>query len=148
MLSLYISGEGRTLDADAHVCPFCNYSSVNEMHIKTHLLTHHAQSTSTPHPATCPLCQEALPEKSRIEAHLKAVHNVNAEGLHRLLQLVEDTKLKMPPTTKETLSPSPTPMLPEMTDINMDALEEEFARIAAEDGVYADEIFGHLIEEA
>ena len=115
------------------------------MHIKTHILTQHSQSSSSSQPATCPLCQEPLPEKSRIEGHLKAVHNVNAEGLHRLLQLVEDTKLKMPPTTKETLSPSPTPMLPEMTDINMDALEEEFARIAAEDGMSSVIIFDKKI---
>ena len=103
------------------------------MHIKTHILTQHSQSSSQP--ATCPLCQEPLSEKSRIEGHLKSVHHVNAEGLQRLLQLVEETKLKMPPTTKETLAPSPTPMLPEMTDINMDALEAEFARLAAEDGM-------------
>ena len=103
------------------------------MRIKTHILTQHSKSAV---PAACPLCQESLPEKSKIEAHLKSVHNVNAEGLQRLLQLVEETNLKMPPTTKETLVPSPTPALAEMTDINIEALEVEFSRLAAEDGMY------------
>ena len=103
------------------------------MRIKTHILTQHSQSS---HPTACPLCQESLSEKSKIETHLKSVHNVNAEGLQRLLQLVEDSQLKMPPTTKETLVPSPSPSLPEMMEINVEALEAEFSRLAAEDGTY------------
>ena len=42
----------------------------------------------------------------------------------------------MPPTTKETLVPSPSPSLPEMMEINVEALEAEFSRLAAEDGMY------------
>ena len=108
------------------------------MRIKAHILAQHSQSSV---PAACPLCQESLPEKSNIEAHLKSVHNVNAEGLQRLLQLVENTKQNMPPTTKETLVPSPTPALAEMTDINVEALEAEFSRQAAEDGTYLVSIY-------
>ncbi|XP_055352158.1 zinc finger homeobox protein 4-like isoform X2 [Paramacrobiotus metropolitanus] len=38
---------------------------------------------------TCPLCQEAYPERNRLETHLISKHNVHAEALERLMMLVE-----------------------------------------------------------
>lgn len=122
------------------------------MRIKSHLATQHTNNPPTPSPAhtpqnssvepntalACPLCQEPFAEKSRIQKHLTSVHNVNSEGLQKLLALVEDPKVKMPPTTTADL-PLPSTTLKHAKDMEVDleALEVEYARLAAEDGKFS-----------
>lgn len=72
------------------------------------------------------------------------MHNVKAEGLHRLLMLVDKGDWIMPPTNAIGQSPI-IPQLPfdELGEINVEAMEAEAAKIAAEDGkcLYFDFIF-------
>jgi hypothetical protein len=85
--------------------------------------------------SACPLCQEPFSEKSKIQKHLTAVHNVNSEGLNKLLALVEEPKSKMPPTTfRETPLPTGNIGLAKMCEVNLEYLELESAKLAAEDG--------------
>lgn len=37
----------------------------------------------------CPLCQESFTERKALEQHVMCIHSVNADGLNRLLQLVD-----------------------------------------------------------
>ena len=37
----------------------------------------------------CPLCQESFTERKSLEQHVMCIHSVNADGLNRLLQLVD-----------------------------------------------------------
>ena len=102
------------------------------MHIKTHIVSQHSHNSNY---IACPLCQEPFSEKAKIEKHLAAVHNVNSEGLHKLLALVEETNAKMPPmSVKEATLPSRSAALAEICEINLDRLEEEASKQAAEDG--------------
>ena len=94
------------------------------MHIKTHVLAQH------PHiDIACPLCQEPFTEKTKIETHLKQVHNVNSEGLQKLLLLVEEPdNAKMPPmTVREASLPTFSAAVAEKTEVDLDALENESA---------------------
>jgi AT-binding transcription factor 1 len=38
---------------------------------------------------SCPLCQNRFADRAQVEQHAATVHNVNAEGLERLMLLVE-----------------------------------------------------------
>ena len=37
----------------------------------------------------CPLCQEGFKDKDTLEQHAMALHSINAEGLQRLLMLMQ-----------------------------------------------------------
>jgi hypothetical protein len=39
----------------------------------------------------CPLCQETFTERKTLEQHVMTIHSVNADGLNRLLQLVDNS---------------------------------------------------------
>lgn len=39
----------------------------------------------------CPLCQEIFHERKTLEKHVMTIHSVNADGLNRLLQLVDNS---------------------------------------------------------
>ncbi|XP_053401802.1 zinc finger homeobox protein 4-like isoform X2 [Mercenaria mercenaria] len=125
-------GDARNQDK-LYECPYCTYNSANEMHLKSHLASVHPNNLTS---IACPLCQEPFAEKSKIQKHLTAVHNVNSEGLHKLLALVEEPKSKMPPTTfRETSLPTGNIALAKICEVNLDYLELESAKLAAEDAV-------------
>ncbi|CAG2208256.1 ATBF1 [Mytilus edulis] len=113
-----------------HVCPYCNYSSVNEMRIQAHVISQHSQNDSK---ILCPLCQEDFKEKRGLEKHLMNTHSVKPEGLQRLLLMVDQGDWMMPPTSIPTV----TPFMPidESGEINTEALEAEAARLAAEEAI-------------
>lgn len=150
MVVVYYAGDVQELgEKQTHECPYCPYSTVNEMHIKSHLATQHTNHAPVP-PTTlvqqdsgntstvvfaCPLCAEPFTEKSRIQKHLTSVHNVNADGLQKLLALVEDPKVKMPPTTAEVQMPRSLKHA-QNVEIDLEALELESAHLAAEDGEF------------
>ncbi|XP_060587285.1 zinc finger homeobox protein 4-like isoform X2 [Ruditapes philippinarum] len=116
-----------------HECPYCTYTSTNEMHLKSHVSSAHSNNHTS---SACPLCQEPFSEKSKIQKHLTAVHNVNSEGLNKLLALVEEPKSKMPPTTfRETPLPTGNIGLAKMCEVNLEYLELESAKLAAEDAI-------------
>lgn len=46
-------------------------------------------TTADEYSVMCPLCQENFTERKTLEMHVMNVHSVNAEGLNRLLQLVD-----------------------------------------------------------
>ena len=37
----------------------------------------------------CPLCQEGFRDKESLESHAMALHSINAEGLQRLMMLMQ-----------------------------------------------------------
>ena len=37
----------------------------------------------------CPLCQEGFKDKDTLEQHAMALHSINAEGLQRLMMLMQ-----------------------------------------------------------
>lgn len=81
-------------------CPFCSFSTSSEMRMQMHIFTSHQSAGDQqglglgPAPTIlCPLCQEAFQEKARLENHLVRVHNVNEEGVQRLMLLVDTTDL-------------------------------------------------------
>ncbi|XP_075680949.1 Zn finger homeodomain 2 isoform X3 [Dermatophagoides pteronyssinus] len=101
-------------------CPFCPYSNTSELHVQMHILTAHHQpqslndqqqqnqqqstttttttkksnnNTAPPPTILCPLCQEPFNEKNRLECHLVEIHNVNKEGVQRLMLLVDTSEL-------------------------------------------------------
>lgn len=128
------------------MCPYCPYSTASEMQIKSHVATHssvprlaHAPHNSsgahTPQLA-CPLCQEPFAEKSTIQKHLTSVHNVNSEGLQKLLALVEDPKAKMAPNTADVSMSNVSLKLAKEVEVDMETLESEYAHLASEDGIY------------
>ncbi|XP_060066418.1 zinc finger homeobox protein 4-like [Ylistrum balloti] len=127
------SGNTEGGEEHIHVCPYCDYSSVNEVRIQAHIFSQHSQQ---PKEICCPLCQEEFKEKSRLEKHLTSMHNVKPEGLHRLLLMVDKGDWIMPPTNAIGHS-SVIPQIPidESEEINMEALEAEAAKIAAEDAI-------------
>ena len=97
-----------------HMCPYCNYSSVNEVRIKAHVQSQH--STSAAPPATsstartllaCPLCQEKSADKATLENHLMQVHSASRDGLQKLMMLVEPVvEAPAAPVTAPTSSPT------------------------------------------
>lgn len=102
------------------------------MHLKSHVSTVHSNNLAS---ISCPLCQEQFAEKANIKNHLTAVHNVNSEGLQNLLALVEEPKSKMPPTTiRDMPLPVGNITLAKICEVNLDVLELESAKLAAEDG--------------
>ena len=54
----------------------------------------------------CPLCQDSFSDKKSLEQHVMGIHSVNADGLNRLLQLVDTShwlnKNKCPDVTTTT----------------------------------------------
>jgi uncharacterized C2H2 Zn-finger protein len=85
-----------------HICPYCNYSSVNEMRIQAHITTQHSQPASTE--MNCPLCQDGFREKAKLERHLAQSHNVSQEGVQRLMILVDQTRWSPPTATQACAS--------------------------------------------
>ena len=86
-----------------HVCPYCNYSSVSEMRMRAHVVSQHTQH---PREFLCPLCQENFTEKGKLEKHLVSIHNVTAEGLQRLLLMVDQPQ--WPPSPAPAAAKTPT----------------------------------------
>lgn len=121
-------------DEAIHTCPFCTYSSPNEMRVQAHIASQHSHHDRSIY---CPLCQEDFKEKRGLEKHLMNTHSVKPEGLQRLLLMVDHGDFMMPPTSIPTI----TPFMPidESGEINTEALEAEAARLAAEDGRFLTE---------
>ncbi len=82
---LGVADLGKMGTEQIRMCPYCNFSSVSEARIQAHIATQHAQQPKL----RCPLCQENFVEKMHLEKHLINVHNVNREGMQRLLPMVE-----------------------------------------------------------
>ncbi|KAL4234053.1 hypothetical protein ACF0H5_005707 [Mactra antiquata] len=126
-------GDAQTPDKQLVEPSYSTNSSTNEMHLKSHVSTVHSNNLAN---ISCPLCQEQFSEKSSIKTHLTAVHNVNSEGLQNLLVLVDEPKSKMPPTTiRDMPSPAGNITLAKVCEINLDVLELESAKLAAEDAI-------------
>ncbi|KAF4517678.1 hypothetical protein B566_EDAN004972, partial [Ephemera danica] len=79
----------------SHSCPYCNFSSTSEMRIQAHVLAQHSaqlqQDNNNKPDFLCPLCQDGFKEKGQLERHVMQIHSVNAEGLQRLLLLVDQS---------------------------------------------------------
>jgi len=143
-------GDVKDVSEKTHDSSYGPYHTVSEMRIKSHLGTQHTNSSPAPPLAhtpqitgpgvnatlACPLCQEPFAEKSTVQKHLTAVHNVNSEGLQKLLSLVEEPKSIMPPTTTPELPIPNAGSLKHARDIEvvLDVLELEYSKLAAEDG--------------
>lgn len=130
-MCVFVSPANTEASDQIHVCPYCDYSSVNEMRIQAHLISQHSQKSQE---VLCPLCQEETKDKSQLEKHLVSTHNVTAEGLQRLLPMVGQGDWMMPPPSATSTPVTPQLPIDESGEINTDVLEAEAARLAAEDG--------------
>ncbi|XP_022237643.1 zinc finger homeobox protein 3-like isoform X1 [Limulus polyphemus] len=79
-----------------YTCPFCNYTSSNEVRIQMHVVTQHSQKPAS---LNCPLCQDNFVEWTELEKHVVDTHNVNKEGVKRLLALVDQSAFEDMPKT-------------------------------------------------
>lgn len=106
------------------------------MRIQGHILTQH---THRSHQVLCPLCQEEFKDKSRLERHLMSTHSVKAEGLHRLLMMVDKGDWMPSPVTNTPANQNavvPTPNIPinESGEINLEVMEAEASKLEVEEG--------------
>lgn len=128
---------GDTASAEkVHVCPYCNYSSPNEMRIRAHVITQHTQC---PKKVSCPLCQEDFTDRPRLEKHLMQTHNVTAEGMQRLLLMVEQPEWFPPappaPVPPHTSQESDTGNENNNTAVGFDIADDDTDRpVEADDG--------------
>jgi len=127
--------------------------NVTEMHLKTltntapHLLP--PSQLLAPHLAphlflgpqvlSCPLCAETFTDKLKVQKHLTTIHNVNSEGLQKLLDLVadpDDQKSRMPPSMISDLMrhPHSSMKIAKMVEVDLDLLDAEWTKLATEDG--------------
>ena len=105
--SMFSAMGGMSMGQQVHSCPFCNYTCVNPVQMQAHIQSQHAQLPTSGRALHCPLCQEKCGEKIQLEKHLFAVHNVTAEGMQRLLMLVDQPSWPSPPPATPTKSPVP-----------------------------------------
>ncbi|PRD32287.1 UNVERIFIED_CONTAM: zinc finger homeobox protein 3 [Trichonephila clavipes] len=89
LLERSANAENGNTEVTQHTCPFCNYTSSNEVHMQMHVVSQHSQKPST---LACPLCQDGFREWGVLENHLIDTHHVNKEGVKRLLALVDKTE--------------------------------------------------------
>ncbi|XP_062593026.1 zinc finger homeobox protein 4-like [Saccostrea cucullata] len=120
-----------------HVCPYCDYSSASEMRIQGHIVTQH---THRSHTVLCPLCQEEFKDKSRLERHLMSTHSVKAEGLQRLLMMVDKgdwmpSSVVSPPANQNAIVPIANIPVDGSEEINLEVMEEEAAKLEAEEAI-------------
>ncbi|XP_064640113.1 zinc finger homeobox protein 4-like isoform X2 [Lineus longissimus] len=142
-----------------HICPYCNYSSVNEMRIQAHITTQHSQPATAE--MNCPLCQDGFKEKAKLERHLAQSHNVSQEGVQRLMILVDHTRwsppapaeasgaptdLRMNQNESQDRSPTGTPEDDSM-ETKSDASEPDAIKIPQDDADSSDELNGDKDEE-
>lgn len=121
------------------MCPYCDFSSVSEMRIQGHVLTQH---TNRSHNVLCPLCQEEFKDMTRLERHLMSTHSVKAEGLQRLLMMVDKGDWMSQPSTinnpanQNAVVPATNIPFDESGEINLEVMETEAAKLEAEEGKY------------
>ncbi|XP_059469540.1 zinc finger homeobox protein 4 isoform X2 [Neocloeon triangulifer] len=128
----------------SHNCPFCTFTSTSEMRIQAHVLAQHAQQVaaqqqqqSTPSSSSdkestptkeflCPLCQDVFKDRPQLEKHVMQIHSVNAEGLQRLLMLVEGSHwLNATPESSSSSNPQPTDLSKEEEEEDEEAMETD-----------------------
>lgn len=110
------------------MCPFCTFSSTSESSLQAHVLAQHKQQE-----VLCPLCQDAFKVKAKLERHLMQSHNVTAEGLQRLLLIVDASDWIPPLASQEKKEfESPSQEYDETKEINVEAMEIEHSKLIAE----------------
>ncbi|XP_043471415.1 zinc finger homeobox protein 4 isoform X2 [Leptopilina heterotoma] len=87
-------------DSDEISCPYCTYQPTSREELRQHMQIAHVQDTEDkaenvkeePTPdLLCPLCQDGFKERTSLEKHVMQIHSVNADGLQRLLLLVDQS---------------------------------------------------------
>ncbi|XP_067652844.1 zinc finger homeobox protein 4-like isoform X2 [Haliotis asinina] len=112
----------------SHMCPLCTFSSTSESSLQAHVLAQHKQQE-----ILCPLCQDGFKVKAKLERHLMQSHNVTAEGLQRLLLIVDANDWIPSAASQEKKdSESPSQEYDETREINVEAMEIEHSKIIAE----------------
>eukprot|EP00058_Branchiostoma_floridae_P008713 XP_002594201.1 AT-binding transcription factor1 [Branchiostoma floridae] len=114
-------GHGQQL---LYPCPYCNYTTADQAHMKMHIISQHSVQPLV----RCPLCQDACNDKYHLELHLTRLHNVTPDCLQRLLMSVSEADLIIPmpsyPATSSADAPPPTNGRQAMDRAVMSALEE------------------------
>ncbi|XP_078690352.1 zinc finger homeobox protein 4-like isoform X1 [Branchiostoma floridae x Branchiostoma belcheri] len=115
-------GHGQQL---LYPCPYCNYTTADQAHMKMHIISQHSVQPLV----RCPLCQDACNDKYHLELHLTRLHNVTPDCLQRLLMSVSEADLiipmpSYPATSSSGDAPPPTNGRQAMDRAVMSALEE------------------------
>lgn len=119
-------------------CPFCTYQPSSREELRQHLQIAHVQDSeekvdnvkeeSVPE-LQCPLCQDRFRERPALEKHVMQIHAVNADGLQRLLLLVDQSHwLNNNPRSTSTPAAapsSPTNIKPQDDESSDRAINEE-----------------------
>lgn len=126
-------------DSDEISCPYCTYQPTSREELRQHMQIAHVQDTEDkaenvkeePTPdLLCPLCQDGFKERTSLEKHVMQIHSVNADGLQRLLLLVDQSHW-LNNNPRNTSTPAAAPNSPgNMTkqpeeDLNEQAPSEE-----------------------
>ncbi|XP_063981250.1 zinc finger homeobox protein 4 isoform X2 [Diachasmimorpha longicaudata] len=105
------------------VCPFCTYQPTSKEELKQHLQVAHTQEHEEKMDVVkeepvqellCPLCQDGFKERAALEKHVMQIHSVNADGLQRLLLLVDQSHW-LNNSPRNTSTPAATPTSPSTT---------------------------------
>ncbi|XP_076370917.1 zinc finger homeobox protein 3-like [Tachypleus tridentatus] len=70
---------------------FCDYNNSNETRVQMHMVAQHSQKQTL---LDCPLCQDSFVEWTELEKHVMDTHNVNKEGMKRILAIVDHSTLE------------------------------------------------------
>lgn len=107
------------VDSEEVTCPFCTYQPTSRDELRQHMQVAHVQDSEEkpemkeePQPELlCPLCQDGFKERSALEKHVMQIHSVNADGLQRLLLLVDQSHW-LNNNPRNTSTPAATPTSP------------------------------------
>lgn len=77
------------LEGDEKVSTGAMRTTPQNQHIQKSSPFSSSSATADEYSIMCPLCQESFTERKALEQHVMCIHSVNADGLNRLLQLVD-----------------------------------------------------------
>lgn len=124
-------------------CPYCTYQPTSREELRQHLQVAHVQDPEEkpevvkeePTPELlCPLCQDGFKERSALEKHVMQIHSVNADGLQRLLLLVDQSHWlnnnpRNTPAATTPTSPTTTSKPPQEEDMSERGANDEIEEI-------------------
>lgn len=96
-LSLVLDTE-LSLDGEKS-CTQCSYTTHSDIVLKAHVTAKHPLAGATA--LSCPLCSDKLTSADLLEKHLFTTHNVNEEGVKKLMSTVDMPSARRKTTREE-----------------------------------------------
>lgn len=90
------------MSSDAEkTCAHCSYTTHSDIVLRAHVVAKHSAVGGSN--LQCPLCSDKLMNMDTLEKHLFTTHNVNDEGVKKLMSTV-DTSCRRKPTRDEGMT--------------------------------------------